>query len=60
MVWSRKYDYGARYARRGYFYSEKNILLQIHQLYKILNIDDDGNIVLQSERYQGDMEDEEM
>ena len=42
------------------FIAKKYSSSNSHQLYKILNIDDDGNIVLQSERYQGDMEDEEM
>ena len=27
-----------------------------HQLYKILDIDDDGNIELTSDRYQGEIE----
>lgn len=38
------------------FMSKKYASSGGHQLYKILDIDDDGNIELTSDRYQGEIE----
>lgn len=42
------------------FIAKKYYSSNSHQLYRILDIDKEGNITLQSERYQGDIEDDEM
>ena len=39
------------------FISKKYASSSSHQLYKILDIDEDGDLVLQETRYQGDIED---